>query len=238
MSPRVIVDKAYKRGLDLLAVTDHNACDNLPYVKRLAEAKGMTLIPGMELQTEEEVHLLAYFEDLETVFAFKDRIYSYLPDVENDPDYFGDQVIVDEEDNIVGIESKLLINSLMLSLDQCVELVKEHGGVAIPAHVNREPFGIIGQLGFIPEYLGFDAVEVCSRTDVSERVLVKWPDLKRYALITSSDAHFPNDIGRVFTLFLMENPCWSCFRDALHRGEAAVLIPKFHERSEAMAKEG
>ncbi|RLD94058.1 MAG: hypothetical protein DRI93_04475 [Aquificota bacterium] len=205
MSPKVIVEEARKKGLDLIAVTDHNACESLVYVKKVADGCGLALIPGMELQTEEEVHLLAYFGSLDAVFSFKEAVYPFLPDVENDPDYFGDQVVVDEDENIVGFEEKLLINSLLLSLDQCVEMVRDFGGFPVPAHVDRESFSIIGHLGFVPEHLGFEAVEV-SRATSPEKALEMWPELSKYVLLSFSDAHYPGDVGAVYTEFYMESP--------------------------------
>jgi len=223
MSPRTIVEEAKRKGLDLIAVTDHNTCDNLIYVEKVACEEGITLIPGMELQTEEEVHLLAYFETLEGALAFKEEIYPFLPDVKNDPDYFGDQVVVDEHDNIVGVEEKLLVNSLLLSLDRCVEMVRSYQGVSMPAHVDREPYGIINQLGFIPDYLGFEAVEI-SRAIIPRDALSIWPELGRYTLVGSSDAHYPEDIGAVVTLFRMEEPSWKEWVEALEYGAEGVRI--------------
>ncbi len=142
MSPSAIVKEVKKKGLGMFSVTDHNACGNLPYVNTLAQKEDLVFIPGVELQTEEEVHLLAYFENVKQALLFGEEIYQYLPDIKNDPSFFGDQVVVDEGDNIVAIEDRLLINSLTLSLDRCVEIVRDYGGIAIPAHVDREPFGV------------------------------------------------------------------------------------------------
>ncbi|HDD53623.1 MAG TPA: PHP domain-containing protein, partial [Thermosulfidibacter takaii] len=116
MSPLRIVEEARRKGIHMIAVTDHNACDNVVYAKRIGDRMGVKVLPGMELQTEEEVHLLAYFEALEVALSFREVVYQYLPDVKNNPDYFGDQVVVDEEENVVGFEEKLLLNSLSLSL--------------------------------------------------------------------------------------------------------------------------
>ncbi len=225
MSPRAIVEGAKRKGLELIAVTDHNSCGNLLYVDRVAREEGVVLIPGVELQTEEEVHLLAYFETLEKALAFGEEIYSYLPPVKNDPDYFGDQVIVDEEDNIVGMEERLLVNSLLLSIDQCVEMVDLYGGISLPAHVDRETYGIINQLGFVPDYLGFRAVEI-SRAVTPREALDRWPELAKYTLVSSSDAHYLEDVGKVMTLFFMEEPSWGEMVDALNRGEERVRVSK------------
>ncbi len=222
MSPRRIVEEAKKRGIHIIAVTDHNSCENVVYVKRIGDRLGIEVIPGMELQTEEEVHLLAYFETTEAALSFRDAVYPYLPNVKNDPDYFGDQVVVDEDEVVVGIEEKLLLNSLSLSLDECVRMVREYKGVPIPAHVDRPSFGVINQLGFIPDYLGFEAVEV-SRSLTPEQALARWPELGRYAILSGSDAHYPEDIGAVVTLFLMEEPSWDGFVEALKGRKVQVI---------------
>ncbi len=225
MSPRAIVKEAKGRGVELIAVTDHNSCGNLVYVERVAREEGIVLIPGMELQTEEEVHLLAYFQTLDEALAFGEEIYAYLPDVKNDPDFFGDQVVVDEEENIVRVEEKLLVNSLLLSIDQCVEMIDNYGGISVPAHVDRETYGIISQLGFVPDYLGFKAVEI-SRAVTPQEALERWPELEKYTLVSSSDAHYLEDIGRVVTSFLMDEPSWKELVTALETGGERVCVSR------------
>ncbi len=223
MSPGRIVREAKEKGIHMIAVTDHNTCDNVLYAKRIGDKIGVQVIPGMELQTEEEVHLLAYFGTLDAVFSFRDVIYGYLPDVKNNPDYFGDQVIVDEDENVVGFEEKLLLNSLSLSFDACVRMVKDYQGFPIPAHVDRASYGVINQLGFIPDYLDLEAVEV-SRALTPEQAVAKWPELRKYTIVSASDAHYPEDIGAVVTLFFMEEPSWWGFMQALKRGKEAVQV--------------
>ncbi len=223
MSPKAIVERAREKGLDMVAVTDHNSCDNLPYVARVAQREGIALVPGVELQTEEEVHILAYFETLEAALSFREELYPYLPPVKNDPDYFGDQVVVDEEDNIVKVEEKLLVNSLLLSVDQCVEMVERYGGVVVPAHVDRETYGIIGQLGFVPDYLGFRAVEI-SRAVTPREALARWPELEKYTLVGFSDAHYLEDIGKVETHFYMGEPSWGELVEALADRERVRIV--------------
>ncbi len=230
MSPGRIVKEAKEKGIQVIAVTDHNACDNVVYAKRIGDKMGVQVIPGMELQTEEEVHLLAYFGSLDAALSFKDKVYSYLPDVKNDPDYFGDQVIVDENENVVGFEERLLLNSLSLSFDECVRMVKDYQGFPIPAHVDRASYGVINQLGFVPDYLGLEVVEV-SRALTPERAVAHWPELGKYTIVSASDAHYPEDIGAVVTFFLMEEPSWEGFRQALKRGKEAVQV--FHRSSNA-----
>jgi len=118
MSPRAIVDAAVESGVDLIALTDHNTCAMGPIVAHTAEKAGLAFLYGIELQTSEEVHLLAYFDDGEACRALSEEVYAHLPDVKNDPRYFGDQVVVDEQENIVRTEEKLLLNSITLSLEE------------------------------------------------------------------------------------------------------------------------
>jgi len=206
MSPRVIVEKAVTRGLDLIAVTDHNTCAMGEAVARLAREHGLSFLYGIELQSREEVHLLAYFDDARSCTAFSEEIYRFLPDVPNAPDHFGDQVVVDADDTIVRIEPRLLLNSLSLTLEELVARVRACGGLAVPAHADREGFGIIYQLGFIPPELRFSIIEL----DGDEIP----PGCAGYAVLHSSDAHYPDEIGRRVTLLVMDQVGVEEFRRA------------------------
>jgi len=198
MSPRSIVRAAAEAGLDIIAVTDHNSGKNVPAVMEAAVGFPLVVIPGMEVQCREEVHLLALFEGLEALEEWDGYIYEHLPDVHNDPAIFGYQPIVDKEGYILRFEERLLINSLDLSVGDVVKGVRDRGGICIPAHVDREAFGIIGQLGYIPPELPIVAVEVTGG---------QWGGMPGgYTLVTASDAHFLRDIGSKRTLFLLEAP--------------------------------
>lgn len=196
MSPQVIVEEAVTRGLGLIAVTDHNTCAMGEAVARLARKRGLSFLYGIELQSQEEVHVLAYFDDARTCTAFSEEVYRFLPDVPNVPEHFGDQVVVDADETIVRIEPRLLLNSLSLTLDELVARVRACGGLAVPAHVDREGFGIIYQLGFIPSELQFSLIEL----DGDEIP----PGCEGYAVLRSSDAHYPEEIGRRVTLLALE----------------------------------
>ncbi len=196
MSPRVIVEEAIARGLDLIAVTDHNTCAMGETVARLAREHGLCFLYGIELQSQEEVHLLAYFDDARSCTSFSEEVYRFLPDVPNAPGHFGDQVVVDADETIVRVEPKLLLNSLSLTLDELVAWVRAWGGLAVPAHADREGFGIIYQLGFIPSELRFPIIEL----DEDEIP----PGCEGYAVLRSSDAHYPEEIGRRSTLLSLE----------------------------------
>lgn len=131
MTPNNIVGMAYLKGLDVIAVCDHNCARNLPAVREAAQAMGLVLLPGMELTTREEAHMLCYFEDVETCLAFSEWIYAYLPDIPNRPRYFGEQLVMNGQDEIIASEERLLISALDLSFEACAGLIREHGGLCV-----------------------------------------------------------------------------------------------------------
>ena len=195
MAPQAIVTTAISRGIDLIAITDHNTCAMGDVVARIAEREGISFLYGIEQQTREEVHLLAYFDDAVSCSSFSEMVYALLPDMPNDPEYFGDQVVVDEEENIVRVEKKLLLNSIDLSLEELTEHIHAYDGLAVPAHVDRRMFGLIEQLGFFPEGILFPLVEV-----VGDRIP---PECGDAVVVRSSDAHDLEQIGRRTTVFTM-----------------------------------
>ena len=202
MSPRNIVEKAAEIGLHVIAITDHNMVENSLYARQAARTHGLTVLAGMELQTREEIHVLAIFDDFETAFDFQKRIYRLLPDVKNDVDYFGDQVVVNTEDEIVRSEEKLLLNSVQISIEEAVDWVKSRGGLAIPSHIDSPVFSVISQLGFVPDNIPFDALEVRNLEKVGDLM----PFLKgnHAPFVAFSDAHYVADIGQRKTMLEME----------------------------------
>jgi len=204
MYPRALVAGSIKAGLDVIGICDHNAAENAGYVMSAADGKGLTVFPGMEITSREEVHILSLFENVEPLYTLQKIVYEALPGV-NDETVFGCQAIVNEHDEVEGVSEKLLIGSTTLSLETIVETVHDLGGIVIAAHVDRESFGIIGQLGFIPDTLSLDALEVSYRTNPAE-FMKKFPELSRYPFITSSDAHRIEDIGRAYTVLEIRQP--------------------------------
>jgi len=204
MSPKHIVEKSCEKGLDIIAVCDHNSVENAGAVIRAGKEKGLCVFPGMEICSKEEVHILAVFSTLEQGLIMQEYIYAHLPG-NNKPDYFGYQVIVDENDMVIGENPRLLIGATTLGIKDIVEKTKSTGGLSIAAHVDRKGFGIITQLGFIPPDLALDAVEVSWRT--SPKTAGKdVPGIGNLPIITSSDAHFPDDIGKARTKFIINSP--------------------------------
>jgi hypothetical protein len=206
MSPKNIVEKVHEIGLHIIAITDHNMTENSFYARELGKKRGITVLCGMELQTLEEIHLLAIFDEYEVAFDFQKKIYDLLPVVHNDVDFFGDQIVVDTENEIVRSEKRLLLNSAQISIDNAVKLIKSMGGIAIPSHIDSATFSIISQLGFVPDNIPFDALEVRHLEKVSD--LLPLIMRKNVPFVTFSDAHYVDDIGkRRITLNLNEPNC-------------------------------
>ncbi len=217
MSPKYIVRRAKERGLHMIGICDHNSAENFLAVKKTAEREGLGVIGGMEVTTKEEVHILALFGSDEQLFSLQEIVYENLHGT-NDEKLYGKQVIVNEHEEVVGFNRKLLIGATDITIDKLVELIHEHDGLAIAAHVDREGFGIIGQLGFIPTDLAFDALELADPANCS-----MIPQEQRYEVITSSDSHRLETIGRRCTTFTMYERSFDEIRKSL-AGEAGRLV--------------
>ncbi len=204
MSPKNIVEKAHNASLNIIAITDHNMTENSFYARKLGEARDVVVLPGMEVQTLEEIHLLAIFDEYDVAFDFQKKIYDLLPDVHNDIDFFGDQVVVNAENEIVRSEERLLLNSAQISIDNAVNLIKSMEGIAIASHIDSPTFSIISQLGFVPDNIPFDALEV--RHHEKKDDLLPFIMRKDVPFVSFSDAHYIADIGRRKTMLDMEEP--------------------------------
>ncbi len=204
MSPREVVHGALRQGIDLIAICDHNSAENVLAVKKAGERNGLMVLGGMEVTSAEEAHLLVYFDDDDDLLAFQDVVYRHLSG-RNDEHAFGLQVIADDEDGVSGYCDRLLIAATSLPAEKIVEAARAARGVSlvIAAHVDREAFSLVGQLGFIPPHLALDAVEVSRQTTVAA-AKERFPDCAKYPVITSSDAHKPEEIGNRYTCFTIE----------------------------------
>ena len=145
MTPSNICGMAMLKGLNMIAVTDHNTARNLPAVKACADAYGLLLIPGMEITTREEVHLLGYFPTVDTALSFSEFLRGHMPNKKNKPSFFGNQLVMDEDDNVIAEEDELLIGAADLPLSELVKLIRETEGVPVPAHINRGSNGLHGK---------------------------------------------------------------------------------------------
>ncbi len=225
LSPRNIVERAKFQGLDVIAITDHNTAKNVQVVMRLGEKGGLKVIPGMEVQSREEVHLLTLFPDWPAAAVWAEEVARSLPEMENDPLVFGDQPIVDEDGNILDFEPRLLLNSLGLSAEEIIRLVAAKGGLTIPSHFDRGSFSLISQLGFIPPNMPVEALEASrSRTPYPEGV---WREGSRtLPLIACSDAHRPEEIGSGRTIFLLAEPALDELRLAFGNREGRRVVKR------------
>lgn len=205
MSPREVVSAAIRKGIDLIGVCDHNSAENVLAVKKAGERNGLMVLGGMEVASSEEAHLLVFFDDDDELLAFQEHVYRHLPG-RNDEHAFGLQVIADDEDGVTGFCERLLIAATSLPAEAIVKRVGAAKGesLVIAAHVDREAFSIIGQLGFIPPSLSIHAVEASARTN-AVRLRECFPDCRKYPVVTGSDAHKPEDIGKVFTWLTVED---------------------------------
>ncbi|MCB5251306.1 MAG: PHP domain-containing protein [Candidatus Cloacimonadales bacterium] len=205
MSPQTIVDKLIEHKIDIFSITDHNSMKNFDTYYEKAVENNLICIMGIEVQTQEEIHLLAFFDSHEDGYAFSRELYDSLLPIQNDPEFFGDQVIIGVNDEILGFEEKALINSSIWSMDEAYAKVEEFNGFCYPAHEDASSFSIIAQLGFIPQHPNFQAIGISAKCN-KEKLFTKYPNLKNYTLIRSSDAHYPQDIASGFSKFFINEP--------------------------------
>lgn len=225
MSPRAIVERALERKLDLIAVTDHNSVANSLYAAEIGRRRGLTVVCGMEAQSREDVHVLCLFTHPHVAEAFFGEVYPLLPPVDNNPDYFGDQVVVDGEENVVRMEPRLLVNGLDLGLGDLAERVRSAGGYVIPAHVESAHFSLLANLGVLPPELDGCPLEV-SYCISGEDAVARFPCLRGRRLITNSDAHFLADIGRAYTVYDSVAPTLAGVYRAAQEGRFRVVRPE------------
>lgn len=189
MTPANIAGMAALKGLDVIAVTDHNSCRNCPALMSFAEEYGVMAIPGMEINTVEEVHAVCLFPNLERALAFDTYVYERLMKVANRTEIFGCQYLVDKEDRICGEEPNLLINSVDISFDQLWDLTGAYGGVMFPAHIDKSANSLIANLGFIPPDSRFKTAEIKDLNNL-HRLRETNPYLGGCRIISNSDAHY------------------------------------------------
>jgi len=220
MSPKGILTAAKKKELDIIGICDHNSSENSLAVMNAARKMNISVFPGMEVTSQEEVHVLALFDEIENSLKLQKFVYKNLPG-ENDEKAFGMQVVVNEKEEVLGFNNKLLIGATTIPLEEVIRLIHSFSGIAIASHIDRESFSIIGQLGFIPDNLELDALEISPNITFKEA-------RKRYAnhypITCSSDAHFPDDIGKRFTSFLLEDSTLAEIKKALKNKEGRKLI--------------
>lgn len=199
--------------MDVIAICDHNSARNLEATRHAGEREGVAVIGGIEITSEEEVHVIGLFDDEQSLCDLERLVDQHLRG-ENNPELFGDQSLCDEHDAVCGSDPRLLIGATTLTVEEVVEAIHKFGGLAIASHVDRESFSIFSQLGLVPEELQIDAMEVSPLHTVAE-ARTRFPELAHYPLIRSSDAHRLEEIGTASTTFMAMSPCVRELRKAL-----------------------
>ncbi len=232
MTPMKIVKEACAKGLTIIAITDHNSAENTGAVMAAARETGLSIIPGMEITTSEEAHIVALFGEAESALSMQELVYKNLQRGENDEELFGIQVVANESDEVEGINKRLLIGATDLGLDEVVAEIHDRRGLAVAAHIDRQSFSVVSQLGFIPEGVRFDAVEISKGMGLNE---IQDPFGKRslFPVITASDAHCLEEIGASPTHFQIAYPGMDELALALKgiRGRKIVNGTTDHPRS-------
>ncbi|NJM16064.1 MAG: PHP domain-containing protein [Bacteroidales bacterium] len=210
MSPVNIIKRAKEQNLDIIGVTDHNSTLHCEIMARLGKKNGISVFTGVEVNTREEVHCLAFFEELDDCKAFQMFINRYLPPIKNNPEKLGDQVVVNEKNEIVFEVEELLILGLRASISEVENEVHRLNGLFIPAHINRPYNSLFSQLGFVPKKLCVDALEIAKTgRKIDEQ------DTDEYCLIQNSDAHFIENIGTSYFNVNLKNPTFGEFKKVI-----------------------
>ncbi len=213
MTPEEIVGRALEKELSIIGITDHNSAGNVGAVWESAKGTKLVVIPGMEVETREEIHVICLFNTLNAALEMQEFVYTHLPSIPNKPDIFGEQVLFESSAKKKTCE-RMLLTSTALPVEEVVSKVKKMDGIYIFAHVDRPSYSIISQLLFIPENLQDAAVEISPKANPQE-VKEKYPSVRKMAMIKSSDAHRPTDIGTGGTIICMKEPGFRFLQEVL-----------------------
>lgn len=213
MIPPLIISEALEKKINLIAVTDHNAIGNIEAVIEAAVDTGITVLPGIELQTREDIHSLCLFDSLDQIKEFYDEILPTFPGIKNNAEFFGEQFVVDAAGEFIKREERLLITASSLSLKEAVKKVMQFNGILIPAHVNRTTFGLLPVLGFVPMDVELPILELSRHMSFSEAINT-YPQLAKCKLIHGGDAHTLDEI-RGWNQFTVRKPAISELISAL-----------------------
>lgn len=216
MTPANIIAMAALKELDVVALTDHNTCKNCPAFLETAKIYNILAIPGMELCTREEVHVLCLFSSLKDAMNFDGYVYEHLIPIPNDQSIFGKQQIYSAEDRIIGEEPHLLINATDISFDEVYDLVKKYSGIMIPAHIEKTANSLLYNLGFIPPESKFSCVELYDKNKL-DSLKKENPYLENCRIITNSDAHYLENINEPINFIHSESKDISDILKALEK---------------------
>jgi len=214
MTPALLVRRARELGIGIIGVTDHNSTRQCGGVREIGEREGVFVLCGAEITTREEAHVLAFVEPGQALESFQAYLDEYLPPIPNNPEYFGYQLVVDEEEQVVYEEPRLLISAIDRSVDEVEAFVHSLGGIFIPAHINKPQNSLISQLGFVPPYLKTEALEISPRCQL-EALMEEHPYLSGQRFVRSSDAHYPEEIGRATVELDLEKVSFQAIKEAL-----------------------
>jgi len=193
MTPNNIINMALLKKLDVIGITDHNSYENVEPVYSLGKEKGILVVPGLEVQTKEEVHLLCYFYSIDYCIEIGEIVNEKMKNIKNNKTIFGNQFIMNKQDEIIGEKDNLLLSCCDLGLEDIFKII-EGKGVCVPAHVDRTANSIIYNLGFIPEIPNLNTIEVSKNKNL-KNFFEEFPCYKKYRVIRSSDAHYLGDIS-------------------------------------------
>lgn len=217
ISPKRAVEKAYQAGLSMIFITDHNSIENAEAaMKTSVKYENLKVYPGIEVTSREEVHTLALFEDICSAADMQNELYRYLPPAFSEKEYC-EQVIANEFDEVEGYCKKSLFSAADLSLENIVELIHKYKGLAVAAHIDRQSFSVISQLGFIPDNLMYDALEVSPNMTIEQAKTAYAEYSNKYNFVKGSDSHWLDNIGTVYTEFEADNNSFSSFASYLKR---------------------
>lgn len=189
MTPNNIVNMSIIKGLDVISVTDHNSCGNVRAVMEAAGDK-LLVIPGMEVESSEEVHVVCYFADILDAETMWQEVKEHMPKIKNKEEIFGEQLYMDSEDNIIAKEENLLVTATDLDIFEIVNLAKKYNGVAVPAHIDRSSYSVLSNLGFMPPDLDVGCIEITPKNRLKME-----NDYKNYKILSNSDAHYLENIS-------------------------------------------
>lgn len=228
MSPQKITENVLRQQISIIAICDHNSAENVQPVMSAAQGKHVVVLPGMEVCSQEEIHVLAIFDKLEAALELQELVYAHLPG-KNHPEVFGLQVVANERDEVVGFQDRLLIGATKLTIERVVNEIHRLGGLAVASHVDREAYSVIGQLGFVPESVRFDALELSVNIS-DEQARTRFSGYQRLPLIRNSDAHFIQDIGANASEYWLEGASFQELAKAMRKEEGRKVWDKSEAR--------
>lgn len=194
MTPNNIVGMALLAGFDIIAITDHNSCLNCRACMEVGEKLGVLVIPGMELTTSEEAHVVCLFQTIEQAENFNAYVWERYNKIDNRPEIFGEQLIMNSEDEVIGNVQSLLINATNISVNDIVQITAQFDGCAFPAHIDKDSYSVTASLGTIPLEANFNTAEISFKGDV-DKLKILYPELEQMHILQNSDAHYLEDIG-------------------------------------------